>query len=210
MLVVFVMETYIFKVKSTGHLLQFFLAFIVFDILRQQYLTDGIHGFDTFCNSGQQGNDRRYLIDHGSKITLIQCDITGLDLPADGEISGKCQTDHLKDLEYRPTHRSKQCLDQIQLIALLRHSKQLPAHFGYFFILQGMGSGHGYQFHHFHDSGGGLFHFLTELRISLLHNIPEGNHGNCRHRGGQQEKYKYDAALTDSDHQCNPDIQGNI
>ena len=43
-----------------------------------------------------------------------------------------------------------------------------------------------------------------------LHNIPEGNHGNCRHRCGQQEKYKYDAALTDSDHQRNPDIQGNI
>ena len=73
-----------------------------------------------------------------------------------------------------------------------------------------MGSGHGYQFHHFHDSGRGLFHFLTELRISLLHNIPEGNHGNCRHRCGQQEKYEYDAALTDSDNQCHSDIQGNI
>ena len=34
MLIVFVMEAYILKVKGTGHLLQFFLAFVVFDILR--------------------------------------------------------------------------------------------------------------------------------------------------------------------------------
>ena len=104
MFIIFVMEAYILKVKGTGYLLHFFLAFVVFDVLRQQYLTDGIHGFDTFCNSRQQGNNRGYLIDHRSKITLIQRDITGLDLPADGEISGKCQTDHLKDLEYRPAH----------------------------------------------------------------------------------------------------------
>ena len=151
MFVVLIMEAYILKIKGPRYLLQSFLAFVVFDILGQQYLTNRIHGFDTLGNGGQQGNNGGYLIDHRSKITLIQCDITSLDLPADGEISGKCQADHLKDLEYRPTHRAKQCLDQIQFIALLRHSKQLSAHFGHLFVLQCMGSGHGHQFHHLHD-----------------------------------------------------------
>ena len=34
MLVIFIMETYVLKIKSTGHLFQFFLALIIFDIFR--------------------------------------------------------------------------------------------------------------------------------------------------------------------------------
>ena len=73
-----------------------------------------------------------------------------------------------------------------------------------------MCSGHRHKFHHFHDSGGSLFHFLTEFSIPFFHDIPESDHGDGCYRCGQKEKDKYDPALADGDHQRHTNIQRNV
>ena len=207
---VIVMEADLLKIKDALHIRQLFLPLVVLYILRQQHFPDRVHRLHALGDDRKQRHDRRHLVDHGGKIALVERDIPHLDASFHGKVSGKRQTDHLKDLEDRPADRAKERLHHIELIPFLRHRKELAADLPHLLVLERMRPCHRHKLYHLHDARGGFLHLFSKFPVFILHHVSKRHHRDRRDRRREHEEHKDSLALGACDDQRDPDIEDDI